>query len=62
VDVNERLPLPQTLPLSLQHLFAKFGAPVLVPFLVGLDLGAETTSCPVPVPTASTGGHEADRW
>lgn len=37
VDVNERLPLLQTLPLSLQHLFAMFGATVLVPFLVGLD-------------------------
>jgi uracil permease len=37
VDVNERLPLVQTLPLSLQHLFAMFGATVLVPFLVGLD-------------------------
>jgi uracil permease len=37
VDVHERLPLVQSLPLSLQHLFAMFGATVLVPFLVGLD-------------------------
>jgi uracil permease len=37
IDVNERLPLLQALPLSLQHLFAMFGATVLVPFLVGLD-------------------------
>ncbi|HET7826971.1 MAG TPA: uracil permease [Anaeromyxobacter sp.] len=37
VDVHERLPLLQSLPLSLQHLFAMFGATVLVPFLVGLD-------------------------
>jgi uracil permease len=37
VDVNERLPLLQSIPLSLQHLFAMFGATVLVPFLVGLD-------------------------
>jgi uracil permease len=37
VDVNERLPLFQSIPLSLQHLFAMFGATVLVPFLVGLD-------------------------
>jgi uracil permease len=37
IDVNERLPLLQSLPLSLQHLFAMFGATVLVPFLVGLD-------------------------
>ncbi|HYQ80825.1 MAG TPA: uracil permease [Anaeromyxobacteraceae bacterium] len=37
VDVHERLPLLQGVPLSLQHLFAMFGATVLVPFLVGLD-------------------------
>ena len=37
VDVGERLPLIQSIPLSLQHLFAMFGATVLVPFLVGLD-------------------------
>jgi uracil permease len=37
VDVNERLPLLQSIPLSLQHLFAMFGATVLVPYLVGLD-------------------------
>ncbi|HNX94153.1 MAG TPA: uracil permease [Holophaga sp.] len=33
IDVEERLPLLQTLPLSLQHLFAMFGSTVLVPFL-----------------------------
>ena len=33
IDVDERLPLLTTLPLSLQHLFAMFGATVLVPFL-----------------------------
>jgi len=37
VDVEERLPLLQSIPLSLQHLFAMFGATVLVPYLVGLD-------------------------
>ena len=37
IDVNERPPFLQALPLSLQHLFAMFGATVLVPFLVGLD-------------------------
>jgi uracil permease len=37
VGISERLPLLQALPLSLQHLFAMFGATVLVPFLVGLD-------------------------
>jgi len=33
IQVEEKLPLLQTLPLSLQHLFAMFGATVLVPFL-----------------------------
>ncbi len=33
IQVEERLPFGQTIPLSLQHLFAMFGATVLVPFL-----------------------------
>ncbi len=37
IGINERLPLLQMLPLSLQHLFAMFGATVLVPFLTGLN-------------------------
>ncbi|MBL0388760.1 uracil permease [Tumebacillus sp. ITR2] len=37
VDVQERLPLGESLPLSLQHLFAMFGSTVLVPFLTGLN-------------------------
>ncbi len=37
IQIEERVPLLQSIPLSLQHLFAMFGATVLVPFLVGLD-------------------------
>ncbi len=37
IDVHDRPPFAKALPLSLQHLFAMFGATVLVPFLVGLD-------------------------
>lgn len=33
IDVDERPPLAETIPLSLQHLFAMFGATVLVPIL-----------------------------
>jgi len=33
IEVREKLPLLQTIPLSLQHLFAMFGATVLVPIL-----------------------------
>lgn len=37
VGVEERLPLLQTIPLSVQHLFAMFGSTVLVPFLLKVD-------------------------
>lgn len=37
IGVEERLPILETLPLSLQHLFAMFGATVLVPFIFGVD-------------------------
>jgi len=37
IQVEERLPLLETIPLSLQHLFAMFGATVLVPFLFKVD-------------------------
>lgn len=37
IQVDEKLPLLQTLPLSLQHLFAMFGATVLVPILFKVD-------------------------
>lgn len=36
VNVQDRLPLFQLLPLGIQHLFAMFGATVLVPLLTGL--------------------------
>jgi len=36
-DVDERPPLKHWAPLSLQHLFAMFGATILVPLLTGLD-------------------------
>ncbi|MFZ5646552.1 MAG: uracil permease [Bacillota bacterium] len=37
IQVEEKLPLLTTLPLSLQHLFAMFGATVLVPILFKVD-------------------------
>ena len=37
VQIEEKLPLLQALPLALQHVFAMFGATVLVPFLTGLS-------------------------
>ena len=37
IGIHERLPLLQSLPLSLQHLTAMFGATILVPILLGVD-------------------------
>lgn len=37
IQVDERLPLLQSLPLSFQHLFAMFGSTVLVPLLFQVD-------------------------
>lgn len=39
IGVSERPPLLQTIPLSLQHLFAMFGATVLVPILFHINPG-----------------------
>ncbi|MBU3161394.1 uracil permease [Clostridium frigoris] len=37
IDVDEKLPVLKTLPLSFQHLFAMVGATILVPMLTGLS-------------------------
>lgn len=37
VDVNEMVPLKKAIPLSIQHLFAMFGASILVPILFNID-------------------------
>lgn len=37
IQVNERPPLGQAIPLSIQHMFAMFGASVLVPTLFHID-------------------------
>lgn len=37
IQIDERLPILQSLPLSFQHLFAMFGSTVLVPLLFGIN-------------------------
>ena len=37
IGIHEKLPLLESLPLSLQHLTAMFGATILVPILLGVD-------------------------
>ncbi|RKD22985.1 uracil permease [Ammoniphilus oxalaticus] len=44
IDTHETPPLQKWVPLSLQHLFAMFGATVLVPLLTGLDVQAALLS------------------
>ena len=39
IQVDEKVPLPMLLPLSIQHVFAMFGASVLVPILFQSDPG-----------------------
>ena len=41
ISVEERLPLLETIPLSLQHLFAMFGSTVLVPILFKVNPATE---------------------
>lgn len=37
VGINEKLPVSKTLPLSFQHLFAMFGATILVPLMFSIE-------------------------
>lgn len=37
VDVEDKLPIPVTIPLSFQHLFAMVGSTILVPILTGMS-------------------------
>ena len=37
IQVDERVPLGQWIPLSIQHTFAMFSASVLVPWLFGIN-------------------------
>ncbi len=37
IQVEDRVPIKMLIPLSLQHMFAMFGASVLVPFLFGIN-------------------------
>lgn len=39
IQVEEKVPIAQLIPLSLQHVFAMFGASVLVPLVFGINAG-----------------------
>ncbi len=53
LDLHEKPPLLQWIVLSLQHVFAMFGATVLVPILVNQAAG--TTVIPIPVALVTSG-------
>ncbi len=37
IQVEEKVPVNMLVPLSIQHMFAMFGASVLVPFIFGIN-------------------------
>ena len=47
LDTNDKPPLLKWILLSLQHVFAMFGATILVPILVNSKAGSEVLSIPV---------------
>ena len=55
LDVNEKPPILKWILLSLQHVFAMFGATILVPILVNTALGSEVLSIPVALISSGIG-------
>ena len=37
IQVEDKVPFKMLVPLSIQHMFAMFGASVLVPFIFGIN-------------------------
>ncbi len=55
LDVNEKPPILKWILLSLQHVFAMFGATILVPILVNAASGSEVLSIPVALISSGIG-------
>lgn len=55
LDVNEKPPVLKWILLSLQHVFAMFGATILVPILVNTASGTEVLSIPVALISSGIG-------
>ncbi len=55
LDVNDRPPILKWLLLSMQHVFAMFGATILVPILVNGAAGSEVLSIPVALVSSGIG-------
>lgn len=54
-DIEEMPPLGKSIILAFQHLFAMFGATILVPILVNAAAGAEVLTIPVALVTSGIG-------
>lgn len=55
LDVNDKPPILKWILLSLQHVFAMFGATILVPILVNKAAGSEVLSIPVALVSSGIG-------
>ncbi len=55
LDVNEKPEIAKWIILAFQHVFAMFGATILVPILVNAGAGAEVLSIPVALVTSGIG-------
>ena len=55
VDINEKPPIWKWIILALQHVFAMFGATILVPILVNGAAGSEVLTIPVALVTSGIG-------
>ena len=55
LDINDKPPVLKWLVLSLQHVFAMFGATILVPILVNSSCGSEVLSIPVALISSGIG-------
>ena len=54
-DINEMPPMKEAIILAFQHLFAMFGATILVPILVNAAAGKEVLTIPVALVTSGIG-------
>ncbi len=55
LDVNEKPPIPKWIILAIQHVFAMFGATILVPILVNAQAGETVLTIPVALVTSGIG-------
>ena len=54
-DINEKPPIPQWIILAFQHVFAMFGATILVPILVNSQAGETVLTIPVALVSSGIG-------